>query len=68
MHKLLRRPELGGPDRSARRAERNRRRRIAAELAGYRTPAERIELDLILARHSPEQVSEIQDLLPTRLH
>lgn len=51
----------------ARRIERNRRRRIAAELAEYRTPAERMELDLILARHTAEQVSEIEDLLPPRL-
>ena len=48
----------------ARRVERARRRRMAAELAGYRTPAERMELSVILSQHSAEQVREIEDLLP----
>ena len=48
----------------ARRVERARRRRMAAELAGYRTPAERTELSVILSQHSAEQVREIEDLLP----
>jgi hypothetical protein len=50
-----------------RRQDRRQRRRIAAELAEYRTPAERLELDLILARHSDEDVDAIADLLPPRL-
>ena len=33
------------------KARRDRIRRLRAELAGYRTPAERAELDAILARH-----------------
>jgi hypothetical protein len=55
----------GGPAR-ARRFDRARRRRLAAELAEYRTPAERLELDLILGRHSAEEIREIEELLPPR--
>ena len=33
------------------RARRERIRRLRAELEGYRTPAERAELDAILERH-----------------
>ncbi len=33
------------------RARRERVRRVRAELDGYRTPAERAELDAILQRH-----------------
>jgi hypothetical protein len=54
-----------GPDR---RLDRLERKRIAAELAEFRTPAERLELDLILARHSDSDVREIQDLLPPHVH
>jgi hypothetical protein len=50
-----------------RREERQWRRRMAAELAEFRTPAERTELDLILSRHSDEDVRAIADLLPPRL-
>jgi hypothetical protein len=46
--------------------QRRSRRRLAAELAEYRTPAERLELDLILSRHTAEQIREIEDLLPRR--
>jgi hypothetical protein len=46
-----------------RRADRTRRRRIAHELASYRTPAERLELDLILGRHSAEETAEIDGIL-----
>jgi hypothetical protein len=35
----------------ARRAQRAERDRLRAEIASYRTPAERAELDAILARH-----------------
>jgi hypothetical protein len=50
-----------------RRQYRQERRRIATELAEFRSPAERAELDLILARHSDEDVRAIADLLPPRL-
>jgi hypothetical protein len=51
----------------ARHLDRQQRKRIAAELAEYRTPAERLELDLILARHSADEVRQIEDLLPPRM-
>ena len=50
-----------------RRLDRQQRRRIAAELAEYRTPAERLEIELILARHPADDVREIEELLPPRL-
>ncbi len=46
-----------------RRVARAERRRLARELAEYRTPAERLELDLILGRHSAEQTAEIREIL-----
>jgi hypothetical protein len=52
----------------ARRLGRQERRRIAAELAEYRTPAERLEIELILARYPADEVREIEELLPPRLH
>jgi protease II len=46
-----------------RRTERTARRRLSAELAAFRTPAERAELDLILGRHTHEETREIRDIL-----
>lgn len=46
-----------------RRVERVARRRLGAELAAFRTPAERAELDLILGRHTHEETREIRDIL-----
>ena len=46
-----------------RRVARTERRRLAWELASYRTPAERLELDLILGRHSAEETAEIHAIL-----
>jgi hypothetical protein len=46
-----------------RRVARAKRRRFARELAEYRTPAERLELDLILGRHSAEETAEIHAIL-----
>jgi hypothetical protein len=39
------------------------RRRLAREIVAYRTPAERHELDLILGRHTAEQIAEIDAIL-----
>ncbi|MGI5242431.1 hypothetical protein [Dactylosporangium sp. CA-139066] len=39
------------------------RRRLAREIAAYQTPAERHELDLILGRHTAEQIAEIDAIL-----
>ena len=46
-----------------RAAARARRRQLARELAEYRTPAERLELDAILGRHSAEETAEIEAIL-----
>ena len=48
---------------AARSAARGERRRLEAEIAGYRTPAERTELDLILSRHTAEGTREIDEIL-----
>jgi hypothetical protein len=55
-------------ERQQRRLDRERRRLLAVELAEYNTPAERTELELILARSPDEDVREIEDLLPRRSH
>ena len=39
------------------------RRQLAHELSCYRTPAERLELDLILGRHTAEETAEIEAIL-----
>ena len=46
-----------------RRAERVARRRLERELAEYRTPAERHELDAILARHTAEEIAPIERII-----
>lgn len=45
------------------RVARTKRRRMVRELASYRTPAERLELDLVLGRHSEEETAEIEAIL-----
>ncbi len=47
-------------DRRAQRAERDR---LRAELASYRTPAERADLEAMLARHRPDEVAELEALI-----
>jgi hypothetical protein len=47
----------------ARSAERAQRDRLRAELASYRTPAERADLEAALARHSDDEVAELEALL-----
>jgi hypothetical protein len=44
----------------ARRAERAERNRLRAEIASYRTPAERADLDAMLARHTPDEVADLR--------
>jgi hypothetical protein len=46
-----------------RRAAAAARRHLARELACYRTPAERLELDLVLGRHSAEETAEVDAIL-----
>jgi hypothetical protein len=45
------------------RAQRAERARLRAELASYRTPAERADLEAMLARHSSEDVAELEAML-----
>ncbi|MER7274221.1 hypothetical protein ABT369_07195 [Dactylosporangium sp. NPDC000244] len=42
---------------------RRARRSLEREIAAYRTPAERLELDLILGRHTEEEIAEIDAIL-----
>jgi len=55
--------------RDARTALANRRtarvahRRLADELASFRTTAERAELDQLISRHSPEETEVIREIL-----
>jgi hypothetical protein len=44
----------------ARRAERADRNRLRAEIASYRTPAERADLEAMLARHTPDEVADLR--------
>lgn len=39
------------------------RHTLAREIAAYRTPAERLELDLIIGRHTAEETREIDEIL-----
>ena len=46
-----------------RRAARSGQRRLARELASYQTPAERLELGLMLGRSSAEDTAEVDAIL-----
>ena len=46
-----------------RRAARTARQRLEQELASYQTPAERMELGLILGRSSAEEIAEVDAIL-----
>ena len=48
---------------ASRRAARQARKRLASELAAYSSPADRLELDLILGRHSAEETAEVDAVL-----
>jgi hypothetical protein len=39
------------------------RRRLERELAGYSTPAERLEIETIVSRHSVDDAREVQRIL-----
>jgi hypothetical protein len=39
------------------------RRRLEHELAGYSTPAERLEIEIIVARYSVDEAREVQQIL-----
>jgi len=46
-----------------RRLVRQRNKRIEEELASYSTPAERLELDAILSRHTAEEIAQLEEML-----
>ena len=46
-----------------RRVIRQRNKRLEEELASYSTPAERLELDAILSRHTAEEIAELETVL-----
>jgi hypothetical protein len=48
---------------SHRRTMRLANRQLSAELAAFSTPADRIELDEILDRYSPEETEQIRVIL-----
>ena len=48
---------------AARRTERRERQQLERELASYSTPAERLELEAMIDRHSPEETHEVRDIL-----
>ncbi|MFI7602090.1 hypothetical protein [Actinoplanes sp. NPDC049681] len=48
---------------SHRRTERRAHRQLSAELAAFRTQAERAELDLILGRYDEADTAQIREIL-----
>jgi hypothetical protein len=48
---------------ATRRAARRERLKLAKELAAYDTPAARVEIETIVARHDPEETRQIRQIL-----
>jgi hypothetical protein len=48
---------------AARREQQRQHRQLEQELAAFSTPAERLELDLILARHTADEARDVQAIL-----
>jgi hypothetical protein len=48
---------------ATRRKQRRERRRLVSEVTSYRTPAQRLELELILAQHPEKDTLEITRIL-----
>jgi hypothetical protein len=48
---------------ATRRAARRERLKLAQELAAYDTPAARLEIETIVARHDPAATREIRQIL-----
>jgi hypothetical protein len=51
---------------AARRVVRQRSRQLEQELASYNTPAQRLELDAILSRHTESEIAEL-DAIRSRI-
>jgi hypothetical protein len=47
----------------AQHTAREERRRLERELASYDSPSDRLELDAIIARHEPDEVAELADII-----
>jgi len=48
---------------ASRRIERAAHRRLSEELAAFKTPAERAELDMMIGRHGYEETRQIRAIL-----
>ena len=46
-----------------RRMVRQRSKQLETELASYSTPAERLELEAIMSRHTAEEIAELEEML-----
>ncbi|MGZ4591549.1 MAG: hypothetical protein ACXV3C_00150 [Actinomycetes bacterium] len=46
-----------------RRSERREQQQLERELATYNTPADRLELDLLLERHTADETAQIKRIL-----
>lgn len=46
-----------------RRIERAAHRRLSAELAAFKTPAERAELDIMIGRHGHDETRQVRAIL-----
>lgn len=60
------RTSLRASKREVMRAARAERKALKRDLAGYATPADRADLEAILARYSDEETADIRSLLPAR--
>jgi hypothetical protein len=49
--------------RAERRVIRQRNKKLEDELAAYSTPADRLELDIILSRHTAEEIAGLEEIL-----
>jgi hypothetical protein len=48
---------------AARRADRANRQQLERELASYASPTERLELEAMIDRHTPEETREVRAIL-----
>jgi len=48
---------------AARRADRAHHRELERELAAFRTPAERLEIESIVGRYSDDDAQEVREIL-----
>ena len=63
MSNLMNRLSMLLTSRTRDRDERNRRRELERELAGFDSPADRLEIEEIARRHSPAEAERVQRIL-----